>query len=189
MPPEQGAPSDQKQINWEDYVRDARDLHMAVASAIPAATSAWTTAWAQWLACAAKTHEQMAGGWAGLVRNPSRGGAVLDKMREDFKQYLLETAAIPERAVLEFLEKVSEGARGSERTAPPADEPLDRAIHDVIAAATDVMRDIETAGEYASPRAGRSQAAADALANLHRRIEALEQLRRSRGRGAGRAGA
>jgi hypothetical protein len=185
--PETGSRS--TQIPWEQYVRDARDLFVATSTAAPAAMQAWTTAWCSWATSAAKTHDQLARRWTNIIEDPGQGAEILDKMREDMKQYLVEIGTIPERAVLEFLQTMGErGAIGSDVRS--LNDAFVRAADAATIAATDAYTAIaegdepSAAGEGGREAATRSRAAAaERLAELQRKLTALKDARRRLGKG------
>jgi hypothetical protein len=166
-------------IDWAAYAEDVRNLLLATCSAGPTAMRVWTTAWFEWATFAAKTHEQMALGWSDIIREPGRGGDVLNKMREDFKQYLLQVGGIPERAVLEFLEGVSATASPPGPDAGAADGAVGgfvTAADEFVTQATDALNQVATAAESdkrAARGAASSAAAQDPVAQLGKQISRL----------------
>jgi hypothetical protein len=156
MVPDTEAGSGSKRIPWENYVADARDLFLATSSAGPVAMQVWTTAWCNWATSAAKTHDQLARRWNSIIQDPSQGATVLDKMREDVKQYILEIGGIPEHAVLEFLQTMTErGSIGAEVRS--ADKAFVDTADDVVIALTDAFIQVAAASE--APGAARGEAA------------------------------
>jgi len=192
MPPSTSAgPPAKIPIDWKQYAEDARDLLIATSSAGPAAMRVWATAWLEWATCAARAHEQMALRWTDIVRDPGRGGNVLNKMREDFKEYLLKVGAIPERAVLEFLVGVTAAATPPESGASGAGGRVpDAASGEFVAAAdrfmthaTDAFNRLATAEESRRRARGASAAAAlDPVADLQRQLSGLRNAHLKLGR-------
>jgi hypothetical protein len=175
--PRTASPS--KQIPWEQYVRDARDLFVATSTAGPAAMQAWTSAWCGWATSAAKTHDQLARRWTDIIEDPSRGAEILDKMREDFKQYLVEIGTIPERAVLEFLQTMGErGVIGSDM----------RSLNDAFVRAADEA-EIALSDAYSAIAGSRAPSAAAAafdpagkLTEAQAKLTALKNARQRLGK-------
>jgi hypothetical protein len=147
------APPADTRIGWDDYVRDARDLYLAVSAAGPAAMLAWATAWSSWATSAAKTQAQLARGWSRIVENPGQGATVLDQLREDYKRYLIEMGTIPERAVLDFLQAVSESARPEKGPSPPvtnfvnAADAVETALGDAHSRLAKIVEDAGVTGD------------------------------------------
>jgi hypothetical protein len=173
-------------IDWKRYAEDALSLFLATSGAIPTAMRVWTTGWSDWVKSAAETQDQLARRWTSLIRDPGQGGAVLNEMREDVKQYIVEVAGIPERSVLEFLTSVSESAGSSATPSAPAapgkvgrpspDGSFDQAIDEFVATATDVLSQLQLTSELLGKPAsgGTSTAPApDYLASLQQRLDAL----------------
>lgn len=174
-----------KPIPWEKYVADVRALYLATAGAGPAAMQTWTKAWCEWMQSAAKTHDQIARGWNRIIEDPGQGPALLDQMREDVKQYILELGGIPERAVVEFLQAVSErrGPMGAVRSAP---EAFVAAADAVVTAAADAFNQVAQMTEAPPTTKGRPTrppAAPDPLAELRQRMTHLQNARTRLGSG------
>jgi len=179
-----GPTSKKTDVNWKQYAEDAFSLFLATSGAAPTAMRVWTTGWADWMISAAKTQDQLARRWNSIIRDPSQGGAVLDEMRKDVKQYLVEVAGIPERKVLEFLTSVQESA-GSPVTQgkaaqPSQDEALGQAIDTFLAAASDVLIRVQSPGKLQAQIAGGGTSAApasDELATLQKLMTDLGAAR------------
>lgn len=181
-----GPTSKTADIDWKQYAEDALSLFLATSGAVPTAMRVWTTGWSDWMISAAKTQDQLARRWNSIIREPSRGGAVLKEMREDVKQYLVEVAGIPERSVLEFLVSVSESA-GSPATPPgPAtpgkaaqpspDEAFEQAIDKFVASAADSLSQLQSTSELQAKTASGGTLvtpATDHLAALRKQLDAL----------------
>ena len=186
MATESDPPPDKKGVDWGKYAEDARDLFLATSSAGPTAMRVWTTAWCEWATSAAKTHDELVRKWTSIIRDPSRGGTVLNNMREDVKQYLVDIAGIPERSVLEFLEKMSEVAGSPGKGASTPDHAFVEAADDVLAAAAEALNQFETTNEFRTLRGsgGTWAGAAAALTALREKMSALSaagtKLRRPR---------
>ncbi|MGH7418502.1 MAG: hypothetical protein ACREKB_12070, partial [Candidatus Rokuibacteriota bacterium] len=185
-----------KRIPWENYVQDARNLFLAASSAGPVAMQVWTTAWCTWAMSAAKTNEQLARRWNSIIEDPSRGATVLDLMRADYKQYLLEIGGIPERAVLEFLQTMSESKGGRGDAARSASEAFVADAEEVVTAVTDAFSQIAATCEAQAAATGKSApgyrsgltpapaaAAPVQLAQLQEKLSSLKTARTRLGRG------
>ena len=184
MPAENGARSGSK-VDWAKYAEDARDLFLTTSLAAPTAMRVWITAWCDWATSAAKTQEQLARRWNQIVQNPSRGGTVLDEMRNDVKRYILDVGGIPERAVLDFLVGM-EGSPGKRMGS--ADKEFVKAAESVVAAAADALNLLEQRSasytKEAQPSArGRTEPTAadgDPLAELREKMSRLNAVARTR---------
>jgi hypothetical protein len=183
MVPDRGAPSDKQGVDWAQYAEDARAFLLATSSAIPTAMRVWTVAWCDWMTSAAETQDQLARRWNSIIRDPAHGGAVLNAMREDVKQYILDVAGIPERSVLDFLVSMSDSGTSSvssaEAVPPQPDEAFIQAADDVLAKAADALSQLEMAREAAGAKgeAGTGAAAPDVLASLRERMSDLNAAR------------
>ena len=144
-------------IPWEKYVADARALFLATAGAGPAAMQAWTTAWCSWAMSVARTNGQLARRWNSIIEDPSQGATVLDLMRGDYKQYLLEIGGIPERAVLEFLQAMSESTGGMRADVRSANEEFVAAAEEVATAVTDAFSQIAETSEAQAAATGKPE--------------------------------
>jgi hypothetical protein len=178
-----------KRIPWEKYVADARDLFLATATAGPAALQVWTTAWCDWAKSAAKTHDQLARRWNQIIDDPGQGATILDQMRQDWKEYLIGIAGIPERATLDFLQTMAErGNIGTE--VKSLNNAFVAAADDALTAIMDAYSQVAAAveGQPAAPaglEAGKYKApggapaapaplSADQLAELRKRMARLK---------------
>src|SRR3984893_6488738 len=168
-----GPTSKKTGVDWKQYAEDALSLFLATSAAAPTAMRVWTTGWSDWMISAAKTQDQLARRWNSIIRDPSQGEAVLNEMRKDVKQYLVEVGGIPERKVLEFLTSVQESA-GSPVTSgkPSQDEALGQAIDTFVAAASDVLIRGQSPGKLQAQIAGGGASAAPAPDD----IAALQKL-------------
>ena len=168
-----GPTSKKTGVDWKQYAEDALSLFLATSGAVPTAMRVWTTGWANWMISVAKTQDQLARRWNSIIRDPSQGEAVLNEMRKDVKQYLVEVGGIPERKVLEFLTSVQESA-GSPVTSgkPSQDEALGQAIDTFVAAASDVLIRVQSPGKLQAQIAGGGTSAAPAPDD----IAALQKL-------------
>ncbi len=176
MATESDPPPDKKGVDWGKYAEDARDFFLATSSAGPTAMRVWTTALCEWATSAAETHDELMRKWTSIIRDPGRGGTVLDQMRNDVKQYLVDIAGIPERSVLKFLEKMSEIAGSPGKGASTPDQAFVQAADDVLAAAAEALNQFETTSESRAPRGSGgtwAAAAADPLATLREKMSAL----------------
>jgi hypothetical protein len=144
-------------IPWEKYVADARALFLATSSAGPAAMQAWTTAWCSWAMSVARTNHQLARRWNSIIEDPGQGATVLDLMRGDYKQYLLEIGGIPERAVLEFLQAMSESTGGMRADVRSANEEFVAAAEEVATAVTDAFSQIAATSEAQAAATGKPE--------------------------------
>jgi hypothetical protein len=189
MRPPSSAPSDKKPVDWGQYwgqyARDARDLFLATSSATPAAMWMWTLAWRDWLTSVATTQDALVRKWASIVQDPSSGAAMLDQMRQDVKQYVVDVAGIPEQSMLRFLDRMSESVGNPGGASPTPDEAFVHAADAVFAAAADAFSQFETTNEArAAQGSGGRWAAAlpDPLAALRERMahlsDATMRLRR-----------
>ena len=174
-------------VDWKLYAEDALSLFLTTSGAAPTAMRVWTTGWADWMKSVAKTQDQLARRWNSIIRDPGSGGAVLNEMREDVKQYLVEVAAIPERSVLEFLTRVQESA-GSPATPvtrgkaaqPSPDEAFGQAIDEFVATAADALSQFQLTNELQTKisSGGTSSAPApDHLETLRKQLAALAAAR------------
>ena len=168
-----GPTSKKTGVDWKQYAEDALSLFLATSGVVPTAMRVWTTGWSDWMISAAKTQDQLARRWNSIIRDPSQGEAVLNEMRKDVKQYLVEVGGIPERKVLEFLTSVQESA-GSPVTSgkPSQDEALGQAIDTFVAAASDVLIRVQSPGKLQAQIAGGGTSAAPAPDD----IAALQKL-------------
>jgi hypothetical protein len=171
---------------------------VATTAAGPAALQAWTTAWCSWATSAAKTHDQLSRRWNTIIQDPSQGAAMLDKMREDFKQYLVEIGTIPERAILEFLQTMGErGTIGSD--IPSLNDKFVRAADDAVIAITDTYSALaeggvppvpKRPGTGPRPRPGEGGATApdpaQRLDDLQAKLRALKDARQRLGEASAR---
>lgn len=171
---------------WSQYAHDARDLLTTLLQAGSSALRVWTSAWCDYATSAAKNQQQMARRWNEIIQEPGRGMAVLDQMRQDYKQYLVDVGGIPERAILDFLVEVSSVPVGK-RTS------LDQRFVDAASAATDALAEalnaLEVARESlpaaapAQPKAPPGGRADEKLAEVRQRMadlrEAHERLRKA----------
>jgi len=173
-------------INWEQYAKDARSLFLATSAALPTAMRVWTTGWCDWVKSAAETHDQLARRWNSIIQDPGHGGAVLDEMRNDIKQYIVYVAGIPERSVLEFLTSVSESAGSSATPSVPATQgkaspsaAFKQAIDNFVKAAEDTVVQFQSASEsQATPSPGKPAGSyPDHLAPLRKQLKALAAAR------------
>ncbi len=189
MHPPDSAP-DKRPVDWAQYwgqyASDARDLCLATCSAGPTAMWIWTLAWRDWLASVAKTQDVMARRWTSIVQHPGSGAAVLDRLRQDVKQYMVDVAGIPEQSMLRFLERVSESV-GSPRAVPPTpDAAIVDAVDAVFAALADALSHLEMMSEVRAAQGSTgsrvSPAPPDPVAAIRKRMAdlsaAIERLRR-----------
>ena len=173
-------------INWEKYAKHARSLFLATSAALPTAMRVWTTGWCDWMKSAAETHDQLARRWNNIIQDPGQGEAILDEIRKDIKQYIVDVAGIPERKVLEFLTSVSESAGRSatpsvsatKGKASPSDA-VKQAIDDFVKTAEDAVVQFQSASEsQAMPSPGKPAGPySDRLATLRKQLEALTAAR------------
>ena len=180
MPPESGARSGKMGVDWPKYAEDARNLLLIASQAGPTAMRVWTSGWGEWATSVARTYDQLARGWTRIIQDPSRGGEVLDQMREDAKQYLVDIGGIPERAVLEFVQAM-EGIAGSSGTGVgSADQAFVEAADNFTEAAAEALNRLETAIESRPAQRGRAAQAAgapDPLVELRERVSRLNAAR------------
>lgn len=173
-----GPTSKKTDIDWKQYAEDALSLFLATSGAVPTAMRVWTTGWSDWMISAAKTQDQLARRWNSIIRDPGRGRAVLNEMREDVKQYFVEVAGIPERSVLEFLVSVSESgspatlgtpATQGKVAQPSQDEAFAQAVDEFVAFAADSLSQIQAK----TASGGSSTAPAPDLAALRKQLGVL----------------
>jgi hypothetical protein len=172
-----GPTSKKTGVDWKQYADDALSLFLATSGAVPTAMRVWTTGWSDWMISAAKTQDQLARRWNSIIRDPSQGEAVLNEMRKDVKQYLVEVAGIPERKVLEFLTSVQESSGSAAAAQPPPDGAFGQAIDEFLMAADDALKELQVASDKQAnlASAGASKAPApDPLAALRERLASLE---------------
>ncbi len=139
-------PSGKTPVDWKQYAADARDLFLATSCAGPLAMGMWGLAWRHWLTEVITAQDQFARRWTSLVVEPGARAKTFDQMRQDFKGYMVAIAGIPERAVLGYLERLSQCAGPSEGP-PSSDTAFREEAADFTEAAADLYAEIEKVSE------------------------------------------
>jgi len=192
-------PSGRTPVDWKQYASDARDLFLVTSNAGPLAMRMWGLAWRDWMTAVITAQDHFASRWTSLVVEPGSRAKTFDQMRQDFKQYLVAIAGIPERAVLEYLQRLSECAGPTGE--PPSPESTFRDEADDFAeAAADVYAQLKKvnasrpasgagpdpahAGQIppvpthtAQAHAAQAPAAPDPLGDLGHKLDALLKAR------------
>ncbi len=137
------APSGRTSVDWKQYAADARDLFLTTSNAGPLAMRMWGLAWRDWMTAVITAQDHFARRWTSLVVEPGSRAKTFDQMRQDFKQYLVDIAGIPERAVLEYLQRLSECVGPSEGPSPESTFRHEAA--DFTAAAAEVYAELQKA--------------------------------------------
>lgn len=190
------APSGKTPVDWKQYAADARDLFLAISNAGPLAMRMWGLAWRDWMTAVITAQDHFARRWTSLVVEPGSRAKTFDQMRQDFKQYLVDIAGIPERAVLEYLQRLSECVGPSEGF-PSPESTFQHEAADFTEAAADMYAELEkasasrptsggtwrepappapahTSQAYATPTpAAPTHASADPLTSLREKLDAL----------------
>jgi len=188
------APSGRTSVDWKQYAADARDLFLAASNAGPLAMRMWGLAWRDWMTAVITAQDHFARRWTSLVVEPGSRAKTFDQMRQDFKQYVVDIAGIPERAVLEYLQRLSECVGPSEGPASP-ESTFRHEAADFTAAAAELYAELQKASAsrptsggtwkepappgypapaHATPtHAAPTHAPADALTSLGEKLDAL----------------
>jgi len=146
-------PSGRTPVDWKQYASDARDLFLATSNAGPLAMRMWGLAYRDWMTAVITAQDHFARRWTSLVVEPGSRAKTFDQMRQDFKQYLVDIAGIPERAVLEYLQRLSECVGPSEGPASP-ESTFRHEAADFTAAAAEVYAELQKASASRSTSAG-----------------------------------
>jgi hypothetical protein len=174
-----GAPSDKTRVDWGKYAADARDLFLATSSAAPLAMRMWGVAWCDWMTAVVKTQDQLARRFTSLVVDPGSRAKTFDQMRQDFKQYMVDIAGIPERSVLGYLERLAECTGSPAEEAPAPDATVTAAAADFIDAAADVYAALEKISGsphvYGGTWSAHATRSPDPLAALREKLLALHK--------------
>lgn len=185
------APSGKTPVDWKQYAADARDLFLATSCAGPLAMGMWGLAWRDWLTAVITAQDQFARRWTSLVVDPGARAKTFDQMRQDFKGYMVEIAGIPERAMLGYLERLSQCA-GPSGGPPSPESAFGEEAADFTEAAADLFFEIEKVSEPRPASGGTwrepahtvqaapahpasAHAAPDPLASLREKLDALRK--------------
>lgn len=171
-------PSGRTPVDWKQYASDARDLFLATSNAGPLAMRMWGLAYRDWMTAVITAQDQFASRWTSLVVEPGSRAKTFDQMRQDFKQYLVAIAGIPERAVLEYLQRLSECAGPTGEPPSPESTFRDEADDFTLAAADTVvaLRKVQippVPAHTAQAHPAHAHAAPDPLGDLSQKLEAL----------------
>ena len=137
-------PSGRTSVDWKQYAADARDLFLVTSNAGPLAMRMWGLAWRDWMTAVITAQDHFARRWTSLVVEPGVRAKTFDQMRQDLKQYMVSIAGIPEHAVLEYLQRLSECVGPSEGPASP-ESTFRHEAADFMAAAAEVYAELQKA--------------------------------------------
>jgi hypothetical protein len=137
-------PSGRTSVDWKQYAADARDLFLVTSNAGPLAMRMWGLAWRDWMTAVITAQDHFASRWTSLVVEPGARAKTFDQMRQDLKQYMVSIAGIPEHAVLEYLQRLSECVGPSEGPASP-ESTFRHEAADFMAAAAEVYAELQKA--------------------------------------------
>ena len=173
------APSGKTSVDWKQYAADARDLFLASSCAGPLAMRMWGLACRDWMTAVITAQDHFARRWTSLVVEPGSRAKTFDQMRQDFKQYMVDIAGIPERSVLGYLERLAEctGSPAEEAHAP--DVTVTAAAADFTDAAADVYAAFEKISGsphvYGGTWSAHATGSPDPLAALREKLLALHK--------------